>query len=148
MTFFNCKVSYDKLQENGTSVKKVTEAFLIEADSFTEAEERTLVERQPYISGEAGMVSVAKTKINEIFYNDEGDKYYLVKWAIISLDEKPTAMGKPPVEKKVQCQTLVQGNTLEEALKEFNQNMKGTLGDFEILSIAETPYLDVYPLNK
>ena len=41
-TWFECKVRYDKLQENTAAVKKVTESFLVDALSFTEAEARII----------------------------------------------------------------------------------------------------------
>ena len=46
--WFECKVRYDKLQENG-AVKKVTEAYLVDALSFTEAEARIIEEETPFI---------------------------------------------------------------------------------------------------
>ncbi|MCC8119085.1 MAG: DUF4494 domain-containing protein [Bacteroidales bacterium] len=142
--WFECKVRYDKLQENGTSVKKVTETFLIDALSFTEAETRIIKERKPYISGEFSINAVKRTKIQEIFFDDNADKYYLVKWLITTIDEKPAALGKPPVEKKVAVLTLVQANDFEGALKQFQECMKGTLADYDIAQINETQILDVY----
>lgn len=138
------KVRYDKLQENGTSVKRVTESFLVDALSFTEAESRITKERQPYISGDFSVSAVSRTKIQEIFFDDSGDKYYKVKWLITTVDEKPAAIGKPPVEKKVAVLTLVQASDLEGALNTFKECMKGTLADYEIASISETAILDIY----
>lgn len=100
--WFECKIRYDKLQENGTAVKKVTESFLVGALSFTEAEARIIEERQPYISGEFSVTAVKRTKIAEIFTSDDdaADKWYQVKWLITTIDDKAAAMGKPVVEKK------------------------------------------------
>lgn len=145
--WFECKVRYDKLQENGTSVKKVTETFLVDALSFTEAEARIIEERKPYISGDFTVTAVKRTKISEIFFNDLADKYYMVKWLITTIDEKPAALGKPPVEKKVSVLTLVQASEFKGALDAFMEGMKGTLSDFEIAQINETQLLDVYPVK-
>jgi len=49
--WFECKVRYDKMMENGT-VKKVNEPYLVDALSFTEAEARIIEEMTPFISGE------------------------------------------------------------------------------------------------
>lgn len=49
--WFETTVSFDKMMENG-AVKKGTEKNLFDALSFTEAEERTIEELTPYISGE------------------------------------------------------------------------------------------------
>lgn len=146
--WFECKIRYDKLQENGTSVKKVTESFLVDALSFTEAEARIIQEREPYISGEFSVTAVKRTKIAEIFYNDDenADKWYQVKWLITTIDEKPAAVGKPPVEKKVSVLSMVQASDFQAALQGFMEGMKSTLADFEIAAINETQILDVYPI--
>lgn len=139
------KINYDKIQENGTSVKRTSEAYLIDAETFAEAENRIRVERQPYISGEFEVKAVSKTKIQEIFFNDDADlHFWQVKWNIISLDEKPASFGKAPVEKKITILTLVQADSLDDALKEFNLGMKDTLSDYEIIAITESDILEVY----
>jgi len=143
--WFECKVRYDKLQEGGSAVKKVTETFLVDALSFTEAEARIIEERTPYISGEFSVTAVKRTKIAEIHYNDEGDKWYLVKWLITTIDEKAAASGKPVTEKKVAVLNLVSASTLQGALEGFLEAMKSTMADFEIAAINETLILDVYP---
>ncbi len=143
--WFECKVRYDKLREGGTAVKKVTETFLVDALSFTEAEARIIEERTPYISGEFSVTAVKRTRIAEIHYNDEGDKWYLVKWLITTIDEKAAAVGKPVTEKKVSVLNLVSASTLQGALEGFLEAMKSTMADFEIAAVSETPILDVYP---
>ena len=49
--WFECKIRYDKTQENG-SIKKVTEPYLVDALSFTEAEARIIEEMTPFVSGD------------------------------------------------------------------------------------------------
>jgi hypothetical protein len=138
--WFECKVRYDKMQENGM-VKKVNEPYLVDALTFTEAEARIVEEMKPFISGEYSISSEKKTKISEIFFNEGGDRYYLVKVNFITLDEKSGA------EKKTATLILVQASDFEDALKNFLEGMKGTMGDFEIASIVETPLMDVFPAN-
>lgn len=138
--WFECKVRYDKMQDNG-AVKRVNEPYIVDALSFTEAESRIIEEMKPFISGEFSISAVKKTKITEIFFDSTGDKYYQVKYNIITLDEKTGA------EKRSSVLTLVQAGDFEMALANFQENMKGTLADFEIASIAETPVMDVFPLN-
>lgn len=138
--WFECKVRFDKMQENG-AVKKVNEPYLVDALSFTEAESRIIEEMKPYISGDFTVSAVKKTRIAEIFFDDRGDKYYMVKYNMITLDEKSGA------EKKSAVYALAQAADFEMALSVFLENMKGTLGDYEIASIAETPLMDVFPLN-
>lgn len=138
--WFECKVRYDKVQENG-SVKKANEPYLVDALSFTEAESRIIEAITPYISGEFSVSAVKKTRISEIFWDPAGDRYYMVKVNFITIDEKNG------VEKKSASYILVQASTFAEALENFNKGMKGSAADYEIASIAETPLLDVFPLN-
>ena len=136
-TWFECKVRYDKMQENG-SVKKVTEPYLVDALTFTEAEARIIEEQTPYISGDFSVSAVKRTKISEIFRDDKGDRYYLVKVAFITIDEKTAA------EKKSISQILVCALDFKGAFENFIEGMKGSMADFEIVSITETPLIDVY----
>lgn len=138
--WFECKVRYDKLQENG-SVKKVTEPYLVDALSITEAVARITEEMAPFISGEYLVSSSKSTKISEIFWDDSADKWYLVKVAFITIDEKTAA------EKRSVSQILVAGSSFKGAFDNFMENMKSTMADFEIVSIAETLYMDVYKVK-
>lgn len=139
-TWFECKVKYDKIQENG-SVKKVNEPYLVDALSFTEAEARIIEECTPYISGEFSISAVKKTKISEIFWDETGDRYYMVKVMFITIDEKTA------VEKKSASFILVQASDFKGALENFMAGMKGTMADFEIASITETALMDVFPID-
>lgn len=139
-TWFECKVKYDKIQENG-SVKKVNEPYLVDALSFTEAEARIIEECTPYISGEFTISAVKKTKISEIFWDETGDRYYMVKVLFITIDEKTA------VEKKSASFILVQASDFKGALENFTAGMKGTMADFEIASITETALMDVFPID-
>lgn len=138
--WFECKVRYDKMQENGT-VKKVNEPYLVDALTFTEAEARIIEEITPFISGDFSISAVKKTKISEIFFDDSADRYYMVKVNFVTLDEKTG------VEKKSASFILTQANDLSGALDRFQDGMKGTMADYDIASIVETPLMDVYPLD-
>ena len=135
--WFECKVRYDKMGENGM-VKKVNEPYLVDALTFTEAEARILEEMKPFISGEYSISSEKKTKISEIFFVEGGDRYYLVKVNFITLDEKTGA------EKKAVSQILVQANDFDTAVANFKEGMAGTMADYEIASVSETPIMDVF----
>ncbi|MGM9853370.1 MAG: DUF4494 domain-containing protein [Muribaculaceae bacterium] len=135
--WFECKVRYDKVQDNG-SVKKVNEPYLVDALSFTEAEARIIEEQTPFISGDFSVSAVKRTKISEIFYDEGGDRWYMVKVAFITIDEKSG------VEKKTNTFILVQATDFRNAVENFTKGMADTMADYEIVSIAETPLMDVY----
>lgn len=138
--WFECKVRYDKMMENGLQ-KKVNEPYLVDALSFTEAEARIIEEMTPFISGDFSISAVKRTKISEIFWDDSADKWYLVKCNFITLDEKTA------VEKKSSTFIVVAANDFRGALDNFMEGMKGTMADFEIASIVETPLMDVYKMK-
>ncbi len=132
------RARYDKMMENG-SVKKVTEPYLVDALSCTEAAARVTEELTPYISGDFRISSVVTTKIAEIFWDAfTGDKFYKVKVNFITLDEKTAT------EKKTASYILVQACSFKEAYDNFLDGMKGTMADYEIEAITETKLVEVY----
>lgn len=135
--WYECKVRYEKTLETGTQ-KKVTEAYLVDAMSFTEAENRIIEEMTPYISGEFEVSAVKKARISELFIDPEGDKWYRAKVMFITLDEKSG------VEKKSASTMLVQASDFQKAVKNLEDGMKGTMSDWEINTISETALMDVY----
>ena len=125
--YFQISVKYDKTQENG-AVKKVSEPYIVDACSFTEAEARACLE----ITGEMEVSAAKRTKIAEIFEDYEGDRYYSVV-AALALEEKTTKVSY-----------LVKAIDFRNALENFLDAMKGTMADFEIVSITETAIMDVF----
>lgn len=138
--WFECKVRYDKMMDNGVP-KKVNEPYLVDALSFTEAESRIIEEQTPYISGDFSVSAVKRTKISEIFRDDTADRWYLAKVAFITIDEKTAA------EKRTVSQILVAGSDFDSAYNNFRDGMKGTLADFDLVSLTETPLMDVYGMK-
>ncbi len=134
--WFECRVSYDKMQENGT-VKRITESYLVDAVNFTEAEARITEAMQPYISGEFTVSAVRRRNYESVIEN-EGDYYYRAKLTIITIDEKTAA------EKKSNMFLLVQADDLETVFYEVKDFMKGTMTDWQFHTITETQIIDVF----
>ena len=137
MNWFECKISYEKMMENGVQ-KKVTEPYLIDALSFTEAEARIIEEMKPFISGEFIVIDIKRVRIAELFFNEKGDRYYKFKVFFITLDEINGA------EKKTAVQMLAQASDIKEAINVLEKGMKGTLADYVIASVSETQIMDVF----
>lgn len=137
--WFECKIRYEKTIENGMN-KKVTEPYLVDALSFTEAEARIIEEMTPFISGEFTVSDIKRANYSELFFYDEeaADKWFKCKLSFITLDEKSGA------EKKTSTQVLVQAADLRDAVKKLDEGMKGTMADYQIASVAETSIMDVY----
>lgn len=140
--YIETKIRYEKTMENGTQ-KRVTEPYLVDALSFTEAEARIIEEVSPFISGEFSVSAVKKSNVSEIFFDerDAADRFFKVKSNFITIDEKTGA------EKRKASYFLVQASDFKNAFDNFNAGMKGTMADYEIASIAETAIMDVYGMK-
>ena len=141
-TWFECKIRYERVMENGMN-KKVTEPYLVDALSFTEAEARIIEEMTPFISGEFTISDIKRANYSELFPSDEesADRWFKCKLIFITLDDKSGA------EKKTSTQVLVQAADLRDAVKKLDERMKGTMADYQIASVAETAIMGVYPYS-
>lgn len=138
--WFTCKIRYEKIAENGMN-KKVTEPYVVDALSFTEAESRIIEEVTPFITGEFTVSDVVRANFHEIMFCDEeeADRWFKCKLWFITLDEKTG------VEKRTATYILVQAADLRDAIKKLDEGMKGTMADYTIASVSETAIMDVYP---
>lgn len=136
--WFECKITYDKRQDNGT-IKRVNEPYLVDALSFTEAEARAIEELKPYMSGDFVIADIKRAKLAELFFNESGDRYYKAKVYFITLDEKTGS------QKKTAVTMLAQASTLKEALEVVEKGMEGTLADYILASLSETMIMDIFP---
>ena len=139
-SWFECKVSFEKVLENGMQ-KKVTEPYLVDALSFTEAEARIIEEIRPFISGEFTVKDIKRARLSELFFNENGDRFYKIKVYFITLDEKSGA------KKRTAANMLVQACTLKEAIEVLEEGMKGTMADYSMAGVNETEIMDVFPFN-
>lgn len=136
--WFECKIKYTKIDEKGKE-KKVTETYLMDALSYTEAETRTNEELGSFITGEFMITGIKTSNLSEIYPNEEGDRWFKCKLTMITFDEES---GK---ESKSNSYILVQSNNVHEAYEAMQQFMKGSVADYEIPAITESPILDVFP---
>ena len=136
-TYFETTVKFEKTAEEGKIVK-VSQKNLVDALSFTEAEARIIKEMQPFISGEFRVAGIVPKRINEIFYNENGDKWFRAKVNFITLDEEKG------VERKSPTTMLVQACDIKEAREGLVEGMKGSMADYEVESITETKIVEVF----
>jgi len=141
--WFECKIQYEKMMEDGLQ-KKVVETYTIDALSFTEAEQRIMEEMSSYISGEFTIKDIKIAPYGEIFFSDVemADKWYKTKLQFITIDEKTAK------EKKSSVNYLVNAGTLNGAVKNIDEVMGGTMIDYIIYSVSETSLMDVFEYGK
>ena len=137
--WFETKVQYEKVQVDGTQ-KKVTEQYVVDALSFTEAESSIIEEMKPYISGDYKIKNITPANYHEVFFSDDtqDDKWYKVKLAFITIDEKTEK------EKHSIVHYLVQARSTGTAQQAINDVMSKSMIDYETASISETKILDVF----
>ena len=134
--YFECKVTFTKTLENGKE-KKVTECYVVNADSFTDAEAKVIHHVQDVITGLFEVKSIRKYKVAEIVPMGSGDTYFKCKLNFITLEEKSG------LEKKTAVNMLVNAKTLDDAKFDLVEFMKGTMADYSIEKIEETKIIDV-----
>lgn len=102
---------------------------------------KCIEEMTPFISGEFTVSDIKRANYSEIFFSEEesADRWFKCKLVFITLDEKSGA------EKKTSTHVLVQASNLRDAVKKLDEGMKGTMADYQIASVSETPIMDVYP---
>ena len=137
--WFECKIRYEKVMEDGLQ-RRVTEQYVVDALSFSEAEQRITEEMAAYISGEYEITDVRKAAYKEIFFSDceTEDRWYKAKLMFITIDERTEK------EKRSAATYLVQAATLDGAVKNINEVMGTTMIDYEKSNISETKVLDVF----
>lgn len=137
--YFNIALKYDKLDERGV-YKKVTEHYLVKSFTCSSAEYSIIQEMQPFITGDFKVNAVKESKYSELFLSEEAaaDRYFECKLKFITLDEKS---GK---EKFTQTKMLVQAADLRDAVKKLDSGMKGTMAEYQIVSVSETNIMDIF----
>lgn len=124
--------------------KKVTESYVVDALSFTEAEKRIMEEMSSYISGEFTIKDIKIAPYKEIFFSDEelADRWYKAKLQFITIDEKTEK------EKRSNVNYLVQAGTLKGAVSNIESVMGTTMIDYVIAAVNETMLMDVFEYGK
>ena len=141
--WFECKIRYEKVMEDGLQ-KRVSENYVVDALSFSEAEERIIEEMSSYISGEFDVIDIKKASYKEIFFADEdmADKWYKAKLQFITIDEKTDK------EKRSAVNYLVNAGSFNGAVRNIEAVMSGTMIDYIIASVAEATLMDVFEYKK
>lgn len=170
--WFECSVRYDKTMETGTQ-KKVTEQYVVDAVSFTEAETRIIEEIAPFVQGEFKITSIKTAQYKEVALMSDAETLFngesaRIEAAIRNKDGKElhkpldlntnnvdtkfyklktayiTLDEKTGEEKRDNVFMLVQAVNLRNALDNLEVVLKGSMIDYESVNINSTNILDVY----
>lgn len=136
--WFQCKIKYQKEDENGR-LKNITEPYLVDAVSYTEAEARIYQELGSVIRGDFEVTSITKSKISDIFHYDDAETWFKCKVTYIAADDQS---GK---EKKVTNQMLVSAMDLRQACERLLESLQGLLITFDVVEIQQSPLVEIFP---
>lgn len=138
--WFETKVKFLRQMDNGL-VKSITEQYLVDCMSFTEAEGRVSAEIGEGMR-EVTVVSIKRSAIKETVMYGDTDMFFKVKVSYTALDEVTEK------EKKINTYLLVNANDAKEAYERTEEHLKEMLVPFSIVSIAESPIIEVYQYQK
>jgi len=144
--WFECKVGYLKIDDDGRE-RKVSEVYLLDAVTYTDAEARAIQQVSTMVRGEFVVKKISQSNIIEIFPHETGEWWYKAKIAIVTIDEKA---GK---EKKINQYFLVAADDIKQALQRLEEGLAYILVPYQVTSITLSSIVDVFPyfeddLNK
>ena len=137
--WYLCTVSYERQADN-MGLHKVSESYLVDALSFTEAEERVIKEVTPLVSfGALEVANIRPMRLSELLLDERGSgTYYRARVGFIEINQ---ATGQ---ERSVNTAMVVQADTLKEAVAKLVDYLEEGRTSSEVIGIAELDILDVY----
>ena len=140
-TLFECTVRYSTPVEGTDQQKRVSEVYLFDALTYTEAEKRAYEKLPELIQGEFQVTNIRKARYAEVIPNEEGGYWYKVKISFILIDEKS---GKA---KRVSQTVLTRAEDIKDAIDRTNDALNDT-PDFMVKAVNESAILDYFPYMK
>ncbi|MBT3382128.1 MAG: DUF4494 domain-containing protein [Prolixibacteraceae bacterium] len=138
-TWFESKVKYMKVSESGNE-QMITENFLLDAVSYTDAETRIIRQMQQTVKGgEFGIVDIKKSRIAEVFPYDIGEWWFKATINLVTVDEDA---GK---EKKLRTYYLVMADDIKEALGRLDESLSYLVIPYVVSALAVSTIVDVFP---
>ena len=136
--WFECKAKYVKIYEDGKE-RKVTEVYLVDAVTCTDAETRLIEYLKTMVRGEFAVGKVAESNIVEIFPHETGEWWWKAKIQTVVIGEQ---LGK---EKKVTHYFLVAADDIKQALQRLEEGLSYLLVPYTTVSVVLSSIADVFP---
>ncbi len=137
-TLFECTVRYSKPVEGTDEQKRVSEVYLFDALTYTEAEKRAYEKLPEFIQGEFQVTGIRKARYAEVIPCEAGGYWYKVKISFILVDENS---GK---EKRVSQTVLTLAEDIKDAIDRTYEALNDT-PDFMVKAVNESAILDFFP---
>ena len=137
-TWFECKVKYQKVSESGKEYM-VTENYLLDAVSFTDAEARIFRQMEQMVRGEFSVTDIKKSRIGEVFSYESGEWWFKATINLVTIDEEA---GR---EKKLRTYYLVKADDIKQALERLKESLAFLVIPYVVSSMAISTIVDVFP---
>lgn len=145
-TWYICKVKYQKQDEQGR-VKNVSDQYLVDAVSFTEAETRIYEKLGSVLSGEFHISNISKSNITDVFYYEDSDIWHKCKmvYTLEVEDSGPRGNGK---EKKITNYILLTAPNVKTAYDRMYESLNNMLVEFKVPEVVESLIVEVFPYES
>jgi hypothetical protein len=140
-TWFTCKVKYAKENEEGL-LKSISETYLVDAVSFTEAEAILYSRLGSQIRGDFQVTAVGKSQIVDVFEYEDADLWHKCKIQYRVVDGD---LGK---EKLVTQYMIVTAEDVKQAYDRIHESLSNMLVSFRVPKVEESPIIEVFPYEK
>jgi hypothetical protein len=138
--WFECKVQYIKVDDGGRE-RKVSENYLLDAVSFTDAEARMIRAMRILVKGDFSVTDIKKSKIGEVFPFKSGEWWFKATINLVTIDEEA---GR---EKKLRTYYLIEADDIEQALQRLDESLRYLVIPYIVTSLAVSTITDVIPYN-
>ena len=139
--YFKAKIRYVKTLDSG-KLKRVTEEYLFDAVSFSDAEEKVYKHLGEFIRGEFTIVDISRNNFQEIFPYDETEDWHKARVSYIDID---TESGR---EKKTTVEMLVNAESPKQGFERVTESLADMMVPFEITNVGVTKILEYYPYES
>ena len=139
--WFTAKVRYTKQLEDGT-FKRVSEPYLVNALTFTDAETRIYDELGSIIRGEFKITGCNPTNYDDVVTLTDVDYFFEAKVRMNVADMDAT---KP---KMVTKKILVSGADISDAFDNLKEVVDKYVTDIEVIGISKTQIVDIFPFKE
>lgn len=138
--WFEAKIKHTRVGEDGKE-RKVTELYMVDAMSYSEAEARVIEQMTEIIQGDFYIAGLKPSRITEIVEPVDGchDKWFRGTVEIVDCD------GISGREKKMNSYFLVAGADMDSALRNLQTAIEAYVVPCEIISLQDTAFMDVFP---
>jgi len=138
---FEIKVRYSKIDERGRE-KKVTETYLVDAVSFTEAEARMIEQMNKKNAMAVDTYLIVAMKIAvfaDVFVFPVGARWFACRIQYSDIDDISGT------EKTFKQRKLVLADSIEHANERLTESLSGMIIPYSVVSINESPIVDIFP---